>query len=1370
MNPRSLAKRMNITVLLMALLCSNSWAAGSFSFNDGTTQGWTLDQMYVTSSQTKFTPVIGYTLMNSDNELSAYSGSLLIGRSDQNDIYLESPDVSANSSWQGISGYSVNVRRTLYSPCWGDFANIFFVQLQIKVIDTGDANKEKLFAEHDGTNFVFHDITNKDRLYQFTWQPSWLTDPRYKVKKIRIRITGPGDVMAECWYRGSWRIDNVNATGGTTNNTNPGTNVQVNLGSGVNVTFDNVTGAGNTSMTTSSNGTPPPNGFTVVPSSSPVYYSITTTATYSGKVKICIQYNDAGMTAQQEAALNLRVYETPPGQWKNITSSINTSTNIICGIVTHFSEFAVMSFSGGAISEWILTNDPSFGTINCFTVSGTNLFAGTEAGGVFLSTNNGVTWNQVNTGITNTTIRALCASGTNIFAGTWGGGVFLSTNNGTSWTAVNAGLTDLAVAMLYSSGTNLLAGTWGGGVFRSTNNGTSWTAINTGLTETHIRAIYIGGSNFYAGTISGLFLSTNNGTSWTAINSGLTSTSAISLAGIPVGSNEKLFTGTSAGGVFLSINNGGLWSAVNTGLTTLHVPFLTVSTTNLFAATWGDGVFLTPNNGTSWTGINDGLTNLYIRSLTVCGTDLFAGTNDGGIWRRPLSTMITSVPDINVNPTSWNYGSMSVGNYSDKTFVVSNTGAAELNVTATTLGGANQSEFSIQSGGGSFTLAPAGSRNLTIRFAPTGAGSKSASLSISSNDPDENPLVIALSGQGVAVPVLSVNPTTLDFGIAATTLTFQIANNGGGSLTWTVAESPDKAWITTISPKTGTNSATISVSVDRGALSGNSDTGTLAVTSNGGNQNVTVNISKQAALPANWNFKSSTGNSASVVLPTSANPNIDGVPLQNGDYIGVFTPAGLCCGWKQWAGANISITAWGDDDQTTQVDGFKTNEELKYRVYRSASTKEWEFVTVAYSQGTGKYTKDALMILSKFDVTGMACRALEFAKGWNMISINVTPVDPNIAAVMAPIVSKLVIVKSSSGKTYIPAYGINDIGNMQFDNGYQAYVTDAAALNVCGAPVEPTTPISLPSGWSIISYLPAVPVNITTALSSISSKLVIAKNNLGQTYIPAYGINDIGQMQPGQGYQVYLSAAGTLTYPATLLSKATVAKANAPTEHFSYTPLTGQNATVVVPIDCNPRYSDESGLQQGDEIGVFTSNGLCCGAAIWEGTNEAITVWGDNDQTPAVDGFVAGDTLRFRVWKKAAALEYPASVAFQTGQPVVYQTNGLSVLTNLVANLSNTDVSQLNQYGIPEDFRLYQNHPNPFNAITTISFSLPEPENVVLRIFDSLGREVSTVVNKKFDAGTYTVAFDASDEASGIYFYHIQAGKFTDIKKCVLIK
>ena len=120
--------------------------------------------------------------------------------------------------------------------------------------------------------------------------------------------------------------------------------------------------------------------------------------------------------------------------------------------------------------SWVQTNGPYGGSVQCFAVSGRNLFAGTDGGGVFLSTNNGTSWTAPSAVVPNPRyVVALAVSGTNLFAGTRFGGVFLSTDNGRSWTAVNSGLTTLSIPALAVSGTNLFAGTSGGGVFRSIN-------------------------------------------------------------------------------------------------------------------------------------------------------------------------------------------------------------------------------------------------------------------------------------------------------------------------------------------------------------------------------------------------------------------------------------------------------------------------------------------------------------------------------------------------------------------------------------------------------------------------------------------------------------------------------------------------------------------------------------------------------------------------------------------------------------------------------------------------------------------------------------------------------------------------------------
>ena len=89
---------------------------------------------------------------------------------------------------------------------------------------------------------------------------------------------------------------------------------------------------------------------------------------------------------------------------------------------------------------------------------------------------------------------------------------------------------------------------------------------------------------------------------------------------------------------------------------------------------------------------------------------------------------------------------------------------------------------------------------------------------------------------------------------------------------------------------------------------------------------------------------------------------------------------------------------------------------------------------------------------------------------------------------------------------------------------------------------------------------------------------------------------------------------------------------------------------------------------------------------------------------------------------------------------------------------------------IPDHFHLLQNYPNPFNQITTIMYGLPWDSKVTLRVFTTLGREVTILVDEHQEAGGYKVQFDATGLPSGIYFYNIQAGEFSQTRKLILLK
>jgi photosystem II stability/assembly factor-like uncharacterized protein len=94
----------------------------------------------------------------------------------------------------------------------------------------------------------------------------------------------------------------------------------------------------------------------------------------------------------------------------------------------------------------------------------------------------------------------------------------------------------------------------------------------------------------------------------------------------------------------------------------------------------------------------------------------------------------------------------------------------------------------------------------------------------------------------------------------------------------------------------------------------------------------------------------------------------------------------------------------------------------------------------------------------------------------------------------------------------------------------------------------------------------------------------------------------------------------------------------------------------------------------------------------------------------------------------------------------------------------------INNLKIPAEYKLLQNYPNPFNPETNIEYSLPVRSNVLIKVYDVMGREVRTLVNETKPGGNYSVKFDASDLSSGLYFYKIQTDKFYDAKCMLLVK
>ena len=155
--------------------------------------------------------------------------------------------------------------------------------------------------------------------------------------------------------------------------------------------------------------------------------------------------------------------------------------------------------------------------------------------------------------------------------------------------------------------------------------------------------------------------------------------------------------------------------------------------------------------------------------------------------------------------------------------------------------------------------------------------------------------------------------------------------------------------------------------------------------------------------------------------------------------------------------------------------------------------------------------------------------------GWNMISTYIAPTNPAMESVWANIVDKVLIVKNNVGNAYIPSFDINNIGNWSKTDGYLVYMTSAETLEIKGKKIKPSaTPINLNIGWAIVPYLRSTNMSPALSFQTLTDEeaLLIAKDRLGNAYIPSYEIDNLVNLVPGQAYKIYVSKNGSqLVYP-----------------------------------------------------------------------------------------------------------------------------------------------------------------------------------------------------------------------------------------------
>ncbi|MEA3444490.1 MAG: pre-peptidase C-terminal domain-containing protein, partial [Bacteroidota bacterium] len=289
-----------------------------------------------------------------------------------------------------------------------------------------------------------------------------------------------------------------------------------------------------------------------------------------------------------------------------------------------------------------------------------------------------------------------------------------------------------------------------------------------------------------------------------------------------------------------------------------------------------------------------------------------------------------------------------------------------------------------------------------------------------------------------------------------------------------------------------------------------------------------------------WTFEL-TGTNHTILIPQTAAIDVNGTPAQVGDILGVFfndNGVMVCGGYIEYSGITTSLAAWGDDNQTSYKDGFATGETFMWKIWQAATGDIFDAVAT-YIPSPGMPNEDTYSANGMSGITSLNGTVVDYQQimiplGWSIISTYINPFDATLETVFAGIVGNVEIVKDDLGMVYWPSQGgLNTIGSLVIGEGYHINTNVASLLELAGAAIVPElTPLSMALGWNTFAYLRNSEASVVTMVSTIAADIELLKNGFGNVYWPQYGVDMIGNMVPGEGYQMKLFSATILTYPA----------------------------------------------------------------------------------------------------------------------------------------------------------------------------------------------------------------------------------------------
>ncbi len=371
---------------------------------------------------------------------------------------------------------------------------------------------------------------------------------------------------------------------------------------------------------------------------------------------------------------------------------------------------------------------------------------------------------------------------------------------------------------------------------------------------------------------------------------------------------------------------------------------------------------------------------------------------------------------------------------------------------------------------------------------------------------------------------------------------------------------------------------------------------------------------------------------------------------------------------------------------------------------------------------------------------------------WSFFSTYVDPLNDSIQHIFAPVINDILLVKNSSGQSFWPYFGLNLIGEYIIGEGYQVKSLNTVVCPIAGEILLPEqTPINIPIGWSLIGYLRMNPGDATTMMSSVYSNILLMKDKQGFALWPYFNMNQIGDMNPGEGYQIKMMASDILTYPVnSVISKSTNSFVPE-VKHFSESQKTNSNMTIGIPLS-----AWETLPEYGDEIAVISASGNIIGSSVFTNNHLAISVWGDDVVTETKENINDGESFNLVIWNKQNNEESNLNIERWTDGDNQFSENKISIVGKIQSETSTIPETLSSSY-----------YPNPFADVVNITFTIPEQGLVKIDLLDNNGKVIDIICSKNFVSGTHNIEYKNSNISQGVYFYKVICKDKSIVKKII---